>query len=233
MRAGWYNRLTRGVGVRSATRFINRREAKMRLKTYLNGLLVICCLAGFAVHARAQSKEGGTGVNQWQRYELGNGTFSVLLPAKPKEEHKTAPPELGLSVDLYTYSAETQSGAFVVQYGLLGKAAEQWKESAAESFYNGLWDGVARSFDRQMEESKLPHRIAMLEKRKVRFNNYDGREVLFSLGPLRGRIMMTLIGRHAFGAMVVGTESLSAEEREKFFNSFTIKPSAVGQATTP
>ena len=56
----------------------------------------------------------------------------------------------------------------------------------------------------------------------IKFNGHDGREVVFTLGPLTGSIWTTLIGRQAFGAMVIGTEKITAEDRQKFFDSYTI-----------
>lgn len=199
----------------------------MRLKVCLLGLLIGCCLAGFAFDAQAQT----AGVNEWKRYELGKGNFSVLFPSQPKEEFTPSPPNLLVPIDLYIYSVETEGGSFVAQYSLMGPAAEKWAESSKENFYAGVWEGASAGIDKEMEKGNLPFRAKLVEKREIKFNGYTGREVVFTLGPLTGRIWTTLIGRQAFGAMVVGTEQMTAEARQKFLDSFiiTLKPIPVEQ----
>jgi hypothetical protein len=200
----------------------------MRLKTYLMSLLFACVIAGFAFNVQAQSKV----VAEWTRYELGKGTFSVLFPSKPKEEFQPSPADLAVPIDLYMYTVEANEGVFAAQYGLLGEAAERWRESAAEAFYDGMWEGLSSGFDKQMETDKLAFRTVLQEKRKTSFSGYNGREIVFTVGPLRGRILMTIVGRHAFTAMVLRTEQMPLADQERFLNSFTIKQPLAQPAKT-
>jgi hypothetical protein len=199
------------------------KESRMKIKMILMGLLLGCLAASLSLPVHAQSGTGTPAPVEWKRYELGNGTISVLLPGKPTEEFKRSPPELEVPVDSYVYSAEVKDGVFVAQYSRLGEVAETWPEAAVEAFYNGQWGGVANGLNSLMEKDGSEIRVTVIEKRNIRFSGHNGREITYKLGTLKGRIKMSFIGRDAFTAMVLGTDALSLEEQEKFFNSFTIK----------
>jgi hypothetical protein len=172
---------------------------------------------------RAQSGRVKPGADEWTRYELAKGALSVLLPAKPLEEFKQSPPDTKVTVDLYIYSVQRPHGVLVAQYSLLGEVAETWSETSIESFYNGVWDGAALGFNNKMQKAGSELKVVLVEKRIIKFNNHDGREVRFTLGALKGRMLMTLIGREAFLAMVMRTDEMAIEDEEKFLNSYTIK----------
>lgn len=191
---------------------------RIRLKRYFIGLFISCCLAGFAFNAQAQV----AGANEWKRYELGKGNFSVLFPGQPKEEFKPSTSDAQIPIDMWVSLLDTEEGSFVAQYCVLGEAAEKWAESTKEHFYTGFWNGASDNFDKQMEAAKLSFRTKLEEKGEIKFSGYTGREMVFSLGPLRGRIWMTIVGRQAFAAMVLGSEKVTDEDRQKFLNSFTV-----------
>lgn len=198
-------------------------------KLLINKLLYLIIFA-FALSAQAQSADVTAGDGAWRRYELGKGTFSVLLPGKPSEEFQSAPSSIGIPVDVYIYSVSTEKGAFVSQYSLLGAEAEKWLESTREAYYGGIWDGIIDGFNKQMEESNLPARVVLVEKRRVKFSGFDGRELTFTVGALKGQLLLTLVERHGFLAMVMGPEALTQADRQRFLNSFTIKLSSARPA---
>lgn len=204
----------------------------MRLKGRFIRLLIGCCLVGFAFNAQAQSKDSGSGTNEWKRYTLGQGNFNVLFPAPPKEEFKSAPPSLEVPLDLYIYSAAADEVSCLVQYGILGAVAEKWGESAKESFYEGVWRGATAALDKRMEESNLSVRTKLEEKREIKFSGYAGREVIFTLGAFRGHIWMTVVGRQVFTAIVLGTDKKTDEAQQRFLNSFTITPKPISVEQT-
>ena len=130
----------------------------MRLRIFLIGLLLGGCLAGFAFNAQAQT----AGANEWKRYELGKGNFSVLLPRQPKEEFTPSPSGLLVPIDSYLYSVELEEGSFIAQYSVMGPAAEKWADSAKENFYNGVWEGASGGMDLEMEKGNIPFRIKLV-----------------------------------------------------------------------
>lgn len=205
----------------------------MRLRTNLINKLFCFCMLAFAVSAQAQTGTNNSSDVQWQRYELGKGAFSVLLPGKPKEEIVSSSPVEGFHVDMYTYGVATEEGVYVTQYGLLEAAAETWPEGARESYYSGVWKGMETGFNNQMEQSNISARAELVEKRRTKFSGFDGYELTFTLGAIRGRVLMTLAGRHSFMAMAMGTKDFPASDRERFFNSFTIKVTPANIKTTP
>lgn len=202
----------------------------MRLKTFRVTLLISCCLAGLAVSVQAQS----AGQYNWKRYEIGKGKLSALFPGPPKEEFRPSAPDMIVSSDAYIYSVRAAGASFVAQYTILGEAAEEWSEGSREIFYEGVWKGASTSLDKEMEDNKIPFRTKMDEVRQIKFSGYSGHEVVFTVGPMRGRLWMTLIGRQAFGAMVVGTDTATVEDQDRFLNSVTInlKPTPVKQIKT-
>lgn len=195
----------------------------MKIKMTLTGLLLGCLAACLSLPVQAQSGTGKPAPVEWKRYELGNGTISVLLPGKPVEEFKRSPPNMEVPVDTYIYSVEVKEGVFVAQYSRLGEVAATWSEATVEAFYNGHWEGVSKALNGMMQKNGSELRVALLEKRKIRFSGHDAREISFKLGALKGSIKMSVVGREAFTAMVMGIEGQPPEEQERFFNSFTIK----------
>jgi hypothetical protein len=198
----------------------------MKLSKRLVILLLVYGIACSVVTSQSQSQNAAS-PTQWKRYNLGKGAFSVLFPEKPTEEFKASPPTLTLPIDLYVTSVATANGVFVAQYSLLGDQAEKWQESTSESFYSGLWDGIASSINKQMEDRGLPHKTVIEKKQKTTFSGQDGREIIFTLGPLKGRLLMTRVGRHAFAAVAMRTEQGTVEDQDRFLNSFTINPELV------
>lgn len=203
----------------------------MKLRISVIVLLIGVWMLGVAFNTQAQSDAGA---NEWKRYELGKGNFSALFPGQPKEEFKASPPSLEVQMDLHIYSVGTGEGSFVAQYGLMGAAAGKLPETAKQSFYDGVWLGASESFDKRMEENKLSFRTKLVERREIKLSGYDGREIVYTVGALHGRIWITVIGRQAFILMVMGTEKMPVEDQLKFLNSFTItlKPIPVDQPKT-
>jgi hypothetical protein len=202
----------------------------MRLKAFAVTLLISCCLVGFAVSVEAQT----AGPYEWKRYEIGQGNLSALFPGEPKEAFSASSPDLLVSSDAYFYTFAVEGASFTAQYIILGEAAAKWPEGTREAFYEGVWTGASSSFDKEMEDNKLPYRSKMEQGREIKISGYSGHEVVFTLGPMHGRLWMTLIGRQAFGAMVFGADKLTVEDEQKFLNSLTItlKPIAVEQIKT-
>lgn len=195
----------------------------MNLRPLLIGLLLGSFLSGFAVNAEAQN----TGGAQWERYELGKGNFSVRLPEEPKEYFAPSPADALVSVEAYTYAVVLKEGNYVAQYCLLGEVALGWNEATKNSFYDGVWQGAADGYEKEMAGANLSFRTAIVETREIMFSGHKGREVIFTLGPLRGRMQMTLVGRQAFLASVLGTDKLSLAERRKFMDSFVVTPKPI------
>ena len=196
----------------------------------LTCLLLFFSIPGWAsAVARAQSSSSNssnpkttTAIKEWKRYNLGNGRLSVLLPDDPEEQVDEQTPTAGLTLKSHTYTTNVKQGSYGVTCFILSEAADKWSESAVESFYNGVWQGVSETYDTEFKKQGISWKTNMIEKRKVQFSSYDGREITFTIGLLKGRLMMTLVGHQAFTAMVIGTEGLSIDDQEKFFKSITI-----------
>lgn len=195
----------------------------LRLKPRLIGLMLGCFLTAFATTAGAQNTPG----DEWKRYELGKGNFSVRLPEQPKEQFTPSPVDAAVPIDVYTYAVLLEEGGYVAQYCLLGEVALSWNEDTKNSFYDGVWKGAADGYDKEMATNNLSYRATLVETHEIMFSGYKGREVVFTLGPLHGRMRITLVGRQAFGASVLGTDKLSIADRQRFMDSFVVTPKPV------
>ena len=207
-----------------------RKKDTPKLRTLLISRLPCILMLALAVSAQTPSRADKSR-GRWQRYELGKGSFSVLLPGKPVEEFRSVPPSLlGVSASTYVYGVTTEKGVYVAQYSLLGAAAEKWSDERREVHYNGVWNGMAAGFNSQMEQRKKADRAVLLEKRRTKFGGHDGYELTFTVGEVKGRALVTLVGRHGFAAMTLGTAVMPNADRERFFRSFIIKVSSAGPA---
>ena len=136
-----------------------------------------------------------------------------------------------MPIEVYIYAVTLEDGAFVAQYSILGEAALKWSESSKGSFYQGVWEGAAAGYDKEMANSKLEFRAKLVAQREIKFSGYAGQEVIFTLGPLQGQMWTTLVGRQAFGATVLGSEKLSVADRQRFMESFTLTLKTVPATT--
>lgn len=195
----------------------------MKLRTNLIHKLLCLSVLAFAVSAQAQNRTDNPSSGQWRRYELGKGAFSVLLPVEPKEDFRSTSTPDGLNVDMYSYGVATEHGIYAAQYGLLEPAAENWSEGARENYYSGVWKGVSTNLNSQMEKNNVSARAELVDKHRAKFGGFDGYELVFKLGGIKGRLLVTLVGRHSFMAMAMGPADMPDADKERFFNSFTIK----------
>lgn len=200
----------------------------MKTKGSLICILIFVSVLGWASVAHAQgSNAESKDVKEWKRYYLSKGQLSVLLPTDPQEDVQEKTAEYGLIVDSYTFTANIKPGAYVVSHVVLPEAAEKWAGNTLEFFYNGVWQGIAKTFDTEFEKKGVSWKTNLIEKRKIQFSGHEGREISFSIGIINGRVMMTLVGHQAFTAMVFGTEDISTDDQEKFFKSITINVSPI------
>jgi hypothetical protein len=178
---------------------------------------LVCGLSAFPHIALAQGSQKNPSNADWQTYELGRGSFSVLLPGKPVEGVQNTK-----NADVFVYTLRTEGGFFVSSYSLLNETAEKWPKDRSEPFYQGVWEGMAEGFDEEFKQAGSSQRVKLSGQRKVTFAGHDGAEFIFLMGERQGRFVITRVGRRAFSAMVLGIEGLSPEDQERFLSSFKI-----------
>jgi len=177
-------------------------------------------LIGFGSNGQSQTAVR----NEWKRYELGKGNFSVLLPSDPKETFLLAEPADLIKINCHLYTAEPEDGSLVASHCTMDDSASKWTKANTDSFYDGILTGLAEAYQKQIAANNLSYTVTVSPKRDVAFSGYRGREVQFAVGPWHGRIRMTAVGRHAFIATDFGTDKLSTADRQKFFDSIILTP---------
>lgn len=186
-------------------------------------------LIGFGFNGHSQTAVR----NEWKRYELGKGNFSVLLPGEPKETFLPAEPADLIKINCHLYTVEPADGSLVASYCTMDESALKWTKANAASFYDGILTGLAEAYQKQIAANNLSYTVTVSPKREITFSGYKGREVEFAVGPWHGRIRMTAVGRLAFIATDFGTEKLSTADRQKFFDSIILTPKpTVVESTT-
>ena len=155
---------------------------------------------------------------EWQRYDLGDGAYSVMTPSKPSEVKN--PPTAEIS-DMYVATVSSTNYIFVSQYS---KFTIEVSKSAdlVKTFYEGAWKGIQEEFDKQAQESKTP-KVTVREQKETTFRGRPAREIIFNIGPLLGRVIMTVSERHAYIVMVMRKDQTSLAEEEKYLSSFSLK----------
>jgi hypothetical protein len=201
-------------------------EKRMRLRKLTCLLAATLCLLFGVSPATSQTPQQQSSIKtapaeEWQVYELGKGAFTVLLPSKPIESMKAAD-----TSETYVYTAEISAGLLISNFSLLSEEAEKWPESRNQPFYQGFWEGISGGFNEQFKKQKLDVTMKLDEQRQATLDGHTGLEFLFSVGPKRGRLLITKVGRRAFSAMIFGTDTISSEAQEKYLSSFKIKPSS-------
>jgi hypothetical protein len=195
----------------------------MRFRIETPRLVLICAVvlgvSAFSPGARAQDPTTKPANPEWRTYELGKGSFSVLLPDKPIEGVQS-----DKNADIYIYTVVTNWGFLVANYSWLNEEAEKWSEESSERFYVGFWNGLSSSLNDAIKRDDPSIQLKLEEQHKVKFAGRDGAEFVFSAGQQRGRFLVTRVGRQAFSAMILGPQEALTENQEKFLTSFKIKP---------
>jgi hypothetical protein len=198
----------------------------MNIKFRNQVLLVMLLPFLFVTLANAQEGQG-TATDNWQRYELGKKTFSVLLPGKPTESIQSKPASDGqLATEMYLYALPTEGGVFVAQVTFIDSAAERWDANATESFYQGIWKGLKNGLDAQLKKSNIASETTLVKRQAVTFADSSGVEFLFTSGSRHGRLFVTLVGSRSFAGMILGSENITDQLQDKFFQSFVILPNS-------
>lgn len=113
----------------------------MRIKIVTARFVLICALvlgvSAFSPEACAQDSTTKPANPEWQTYELGKGSFTVLLPDKPSEGMQS-----DKNAEIYIYTVGTNWGVLVTNYSWLNEEAEKWSEESSQSFYTGFWEGT-------------------------------------------------------------------------------------------
>jgi hypothetical protein len=167
---------------------------------------------------RAQQPAASPTPEEWQRYELGNGAYSVLLPSKPNEVKNPSTPEVS---EMWVATVSASNYIFVSQYAKFTVSVTQSPDLIA-TFYDGAWKGIREEFDKQAEESKTP-KVTVRDQKDTTFRGRAAREINFSIGPLFGKVVMTVKEQHAYIVMVMRKDQASLAAEEKFLGSFNLK----------
>jgi hypothetical protein len=173
-------------------------------------------------------------VAEWQRYELGNRSFSVLLPAKPTElKNSSGDPQNLNGIDILVYLSAVDKVVFASEVGFLKRLPENPYERAAEVLYRTFWDGVREGINQELKRAKIDAVTRLIEERKATLAGYPAAEFDFEGGPVKGRLIVTRVGLRLFAALISGVDRVPAAVQEKFFNSFTVLPVAAGTESKP
>lgn len=204
------------------------------LKQTLAPLLAAALLVVVLSSPTAAQQPNFTTNPEWQRYEVGKGSFSVLLPTKPSETRETTPgSEKVIATDMYLYVSASNGMLLVAQVTFLDKVAESWSEVSVQNFYQGVWKGLREGLDAQLKKSNISGDTKLIEEKRVTFAGSKGYEFSFVSGQRYGRVLVTLVGSRAFAGMILGTDKIGDQLQERFFGSFVILPGKTSKLDIP
>ncbi len=161
----------------------------------------------------------------WLRFSPPSTAFTVVLPKEPTIEVSKSSISDSVQITTNSYTAANDHGVFVVAYVKdLPLEGAKISESFRQTFYDGMWKGMAEGIRVELEKNGLNFKVdAVGGLRKLVINSYDGREQDFTIGPLQGRAQMILGGQHAYILVTVLANDNANPFRDAFFNSFQIK----------
>lgn len=198
-----------------------------RASFVLAALLLL--VSGFLANGQQATAEA-----EWQRYELGNRSFSVLLPSKPTElKNSSGDPQNGNGIDILVYLSSGKDGIFATEVGFLQKFSIDAAESAPDVVYRKFWEGVREGVDQELRRAKIDAVTKLIEHRKATLAGFPAAEFDFEGGPVKGRLIVTRVGLRLFAALISGVDRVPAAVQEKFFNSFTVLPAPAGTESRP
>ncbi|MGB9178862.1 MAG: hypothetical protein WCB68_06385 [Pyrinomonadaceae bacterium] len=212
----------------------------MKLRS-LSTCLIFACLLVAACFSQTQAQQHGehaetpssnTSVTVdelpvpagWNKFAPAGNAFSVLLPSKPEESVARTPVSAGITLTTHAYTVTTDDGVYLVAVmSDLPLVAEKMTDAYKQSFYDGMWKGMAEGIREELEKNGLVIKLETGAQRSVVVGGLQGREQDFTVGSLGGRTQMALTGQRAYLTMAFWTnEEKTAVERAAFFNSFQI-----------
>ncbi len=147
------------------------------------------------------------------------------MPKRPTAEVSKSTISESVEVTTDAYTASNEDGVFVVAYVKdLPLEAAKMSEANRQSFYEGMWRGMAEGIRVELEKNGLTFKVELLgapEKPKV--SGFAGRGQNFTIGPLQGKAQMVLLGQHAYILLSVLADEKAIAHRNVFFDSFEIK----------
>lgn len=160
----------------------------------------------------------------WNTFAPAGRDFSILLPGKPEESVARTPVSSGIALTTHAYTVTTDGGVYLVAVmSDLPLVAEKMSDAYKESFYDGMWKGMAEGIREELEKNGLTMKLEVGEHRSAIVGGLQGREQDFTVGPLGGRTQMALTGGRAYLTMAFWTDETKTEsERAAFFDSFQI-----------
>lgn len=136
----------------------------------------------------------------WQRYEIGAPpVLSVDLPPKHVVETEMVTMGGSRSAPAYAYTGETDDGTYIAYFvENLPLDSARMPEGIKQSFYDGVWEGMAKGIKSGMEKNGLLIELVTGQSKMIKVGGLDAREQDFTLGPLKGRARVVLSGNRAF-----------------------------------
>lgn len=146
-----------------------------------------------------------------------------MLPGQPEENIARSDISAGITVTTHVYTVTNDSGVFMVAHmSDLPMVAEKMPETYKQSFYDGMWKGMAGGIRKELEKNGMLFQVVPVSQRSVVVGGINGREQDFTIGPLQGRAQMALKGQGAFLVMTFLTDEKFVPTRNTFFESFRI-----------
>jgi len=182
-------------------------------------LAAVCILAGFApsmTAAASPALQSSTAVpisrvvaqgrtqSTWNKFSPKDGSFSILMPGKPEEEHKS-----GTSADEpledHTFKVETDEGLFIVSYA-------EFAQELSQANPQNVLDEVTKGFDGGGTK--------VVSQRNISLNGIPGREVEYTVTEgINARARIFLVKQRLYLLQVVSGKN---EHRVRFLDSFQL-----------
>jgi hypothetical protein len=171
----------------------------------------------------------------WKRYELGDNSFSILLPSAPQEEKRSTKFGGTRDVTVTYYRAEADNAYCALMYvpnTLV--SAETLSRASRELLYQNLLDGAVEGLRRALERDGEHVEMKASQPHDALVGGINGREQEYKLGPVDVQAQVALSHRQAFMVIAMWPLEAPLTMREAFFQSFKINlPRAPGLPVKP
>ncbi len=160
----------------------------------------------------------------WKRYELGGGSFSIMLPAQPQEEIRSRKFGDTKNVTVTYYKAENDGGFYLLMsVADLPYSAELMPRAYRETFYSGLWQGTIEGLQKWLAGIEGPKvELKSGAARAAIIGGLSGQEREFALGAVQVRGQALIYQKRAVVVMGMWPLETPLAVREAFLRSFKI-----------
>lgn len=163
----------------------------------------------------------------WQRYEIhyaGGLALRVVLPSQPEAASEKIPMGQFPPATQHMFTSSDDKGVYVVGYLEGLPAALTADPEIRQSFFNGLWKGLAEGMSNELKKNNIPSDVVAKPLRELTVSGHKAQVQDFTVGAFAGTARAVLAGGNSYLLVHISFAPQVNAQGASFIESFELKP---------